>query len=232
MAKDYLEPVEGEPHPELIIPSGDYVPPKKYDEDEEDEYEEEEMEEGVEEEMEEGVEEEMEEGVEEEMEEGVEEEEVAEERPSRTPRKAHFETEEEEEPAFVLNRTIYLKEILDDMPAIHAGEPLKYTIEYPDGTKKACCISEALHIKKKLAFTLEDELDENAEQEGEPDPDANIIARFELDEDETEEVTLICDEDGALILMTKCLFDITISTEIEYEAQKVDYNYDPFCGQH
>lgn len=134
---------------------------------------------------------------------------------------------EEEEYQHVMQKTIAVKEALEDIPIIEAGEPLRYRIKYADGSEKACCISESLHIVKNIKLTLQD----GTESEEGP-LNEEPFAEFEVDIDESDELTLVCDEDGRLLLMTKCLFEIEISTGIEYEVQNVDYNLDPFCGQH
>lgn len=144
---------------------------------------------------------------------------------------------EHDEYSHVMQKTIAVKGALEDLPVLPAGEPMRYTITYPDGTEKACCISESLHIADVVEFTIQDApiMDEEEEEhvEGDDMPvNDEPFVKYNLDVDETDEVTLVCDEDGRLTLMTKCLFEIEISTEIEYEVQNVDYNVDPFCGQH
>ncbi len=237
VAKDFADPLSGEPHPEIVSQTESAnlsraVDKTKAKPQDDEEPEGEEPAEPEEIEGEEPAE--------------VEGEKAAEKQPTKadtsaktpvkpqdgkTPKPRPKESGEEESgPTYVMNRTITVKEILEDIPMIRAGEVLRYKIQYPDGTTKACCISNAMHIRHHLEFCLEDaDSDPNAPKKEE---DRNIIAEFEIDEDTTDELTLVCDQDGRLIVMTKCLFEITIWAEIQYEAQKLDYNYDPFCGLH
>ncbi|WP_372366190.1 hypothetical protein [Candidatus Uabimicrobium sp. HlEnr_7] len=250
--QDYHEPVEGEVVPQIIESISDYRARNVKNDDDEDEYEEDPYQEEPEEEPEEepATEEENNEDVvfdedaedseenpedtddDEEAEDdgileddGVEEEtddEMSEENASS--KSKAIKSEEEFDPQFAVNTSIQLKETLAETTAIHAGAPLNFRVQYPSGETKDCTLSLAVHIRDEYDFKLQ-------EAEGE-DPSDDLVARFEIDESETEEATLICDQDGKLVMTSNCLFDIEIYAEIEYVAQKVNAEFDPFCGTH
>jgi len=142
-------------------------------------------------------------------------------------------------PEMEITQSILVKEPLDDVPVIFTGERLNYTIEYPDGTTKQCCVSHALSIRQNYEFKLgkpEPQEGEEPQEPAEPmDPnmeDPDLIAKFELNEEETDEATFVIDEDHRMIMLTKCLFDIQLYADIQFIQQKADFNLDPFCGQH
>ncbi len=147
--------------------------------------------------------------------------------------------EENPLPEFEITHSILVREPLDDIPVIDAGERMSYTIQYPDGTTKRCCVSKAMSIRRDYEFKL-GKPKPTGEEEPEPEPtettpeaeEEAVIARFELDEETTDEATFIIDEDHRMIMLTKCLFDIQLYADIEFLQQKADYNLDPFCGQH
>ncbi len=139
------------------------------------------------------------------------------------------EEEVDEESLPVLDRTITSQEIFDRRTAIKAGAQLKYIIEYPDGSRYRCAISEPLPIREKYEFYMED-YSENGSFD--PNSDPTLLAKFSLDEEDTDEATLILDERGQLIMLTTALYDIQIWADIEYVPQKMDIHYDPFCGYH
>ncbi len=114
------------------------------------------------------------------------------------------------------NTVIELKEIVDDPIAISQNQHLRFSIQYPDGIEKACTMSGPLHRRDNYEYKVQDQ----------------IVARFKLKEDDIDEANLICDEDGQMGMTTHCLFDPEIYAEIEYIAQKMDVQFDPFCGSH
>lgn len=165
-------------------------------------------------------------GIQEDMEE--ESEEAKETKPKAKPKSPIPAQEDEEMPQvdgqdLALTRTVYLKEVLDDSPIISRGERLLLQINYPDGSKKRCCVSPALTMTDVYEFNIS-----SAQEGAESEP----FAKFEVSPDELEEVTLCLDENQRLIMLTKCLFDIEIYSDIQFVPQKADMNYDPFCGYH
>mgnify|MGYP006300407699 FL=1 len=144
---------------------------------------------------------------------------------------AKQQTENEEKTDLVITHTITSQEIFDRRPVIQAGTPLEYTVEYPDGTKFRCAVSEPLPIRKEYEFHVEPP-SEDGPFDPQSDPDPSMVTRFRIDEEETDEATLICDERGRMILLTSSPYDIQIWADIEYSPQKMDVHYDPFCGHH
>jgi hypothetical protein len=62
-----------------------------------------------------------------------------------------------------------------------------------------------------------------------------LLAHFHLGNeknDKMEELALACDETGKVILLLGITYDIKIWADIDYVPQKIDPQYDPFCGQH
>lgn len=256
--QDFSEPIEGEPIPQIIESIEGYRArnPKEIDEDEEESYEEEnnsenpdDLPEDVEfddEEIDADAEEnadvdaeaeaDADADLEEDTDADAEEDAVSEE--EGTEEKTADEMDDEDadssgskaiqsedfDPQFAINTSIQLKETLAETTVIPAGDVFNFRLQYPGGETKDCILGLAVHIRDEYEFKLK-------EMENE-DPSDEIIARFEMDESETEEATLICDQDGKLIMTRNCLFDIDIYAEIEYVAQKVNAEFDPFCGTH
>ena len=254
-AKSYQEPIEGEPFPNLIA-SGDGSEFKKKaakpkpeevdgeeieDEEMEDEPQDEEMEnEPQDEEMEDDGDEEMEDDGDEEMEDDGDEEQDGdlEEKKSEKPKPvdesrkfAKQRRQEQEGPKLIVTHTITSQEIFDRRPVLQAGTLLEYAIEYPDGSTYKCAISEPLPIRENYEFHIE-QPSEDGPFDPNSEPDPSTVTRFQLDEEETDEATLICDERGHLIMLTSSPYDIQIWADIEYVPQKMDIHYDPFCGHH
>lgn len=238
--QDYHEPVEGEPVPQIIESLSDYRARNVREDDEEDEYNEDPYaaeEETPETEEDQGdvvFDEEGEVDPEDDQildddvvsEEEGQEEHTADEMEDEQPvsKSKAIKSEEEFTPQFAVNTSIQLRETLAETTAIGAGDALNFRVQYPGGETKDCTLSLAVHIRDEYEFKLQ-------EAEGE-DPSEDVVARFKIDESETEEATLICDQDGKLVMTSNCLFDIDIYAEIEYVAQKVNAEFDPFCGTH
>jgi len=126
----------------------------------------------------------------------------------------------------VLTHSITSQEIFDRRPVFQAGTKLEYTIQYPDGKEYRCAISEPLPIRDRYEFHIE------VPGQVEADPDNERVVKFSLNEEETDEATLILDERGHMIMLTSSPYDIQIWADIEYVPQKMDIHYDPFCGHH
>ncbi|HNZ67601.1 MAG TPA: hypothetical protein PKM32_09530, partial [Planctomycetota bacterium] len=62
--------------------------------------------------------------------------------------------------------------------------------------------------------------------------DPSRVLKFQIDEEETDEATLVCDERGRMVMLTCSPYEIKIWADIEYVPQKMDIHYDPFCGHH
>lgn len=239
--KDHVEPVEGEPLPQIVEALQNKKLRKRNQEvvsEEEDTYEEEvnEEENAYEEEVSEEEQREIDDDFdaenpldeeEESLDNNTEQESFdetrSEEEPVKKKSKKTIKSEEDFEPQFMVNSCIQLKETLAETNAIYAEAPLNFRVQYPGGETKDCALSLAVHIRDEYEFKLQEE-DDNTEEE--------IIARFHMDADKTDEATLICDQDGKLIMTPNCLFEIEIYAEIEYVAQKVNSEFDPFCGLH
>ena len=208
--------------------------PQEAEESEEFEEEDDEFEEELEEDAEED--EEGEEELDEEDEDAEEEEEEdagleEDHRKNEAVKFAKQQAEDEENAKLVITHTITSQEIFDRRPVIQAGTPLEYTVEYPDGSKFRCAVSEPLPIRKEYEFHVEPP-SEDGPFDPQSDPDPSMMTRFRIDEEETDEATLICDERGRMILLTSSPYDIQIWADIEYSPQKMDIHYDPFCGHH
>ncbi|WP_372369284.1 hypothetical protein [Candidatus Uabimicrobium sp. HlEnr_7] len=159
-----------------------------------------------------------------------EEVESEEEVPAKRKPRSYREAEEEEGPKYSLAQTVTSQEIFDRRATIVAGQRLQFQVEYPEGTFK-CAISEPLPIREKYEFYVEQPTENGPFDQNQP-VDENTAARFNLDEEETDEATLVCDERGKLRMLTGALYDIEIWADIEYVPQKMDIHYDPFCGHH
>lgn len=151
--------------------------------------------------------------------------------PDEQERLAQQRAKDKELPEMVVTNTITSQEIFDRRPVIQAGTPLEYTIEYPDGSRYKCAISEPLPIRESYEFHIEAPSTE-APFDPTAEPDPSKITKFEISEEDTDEATLICDERGNLVMLTSSPYDIQIWADIEYIPQKMDIHYDPFCGHH
>ena len=96
---------------------------------------------------------------------------------------------------------------------------MKNTLEYPDGTKHRCVISESLPIREMYDFYIE-----GSESQKEP----TLIAHFHLKDEDVEEIAIACDETGKVVLLLSIVYDIKIWADIDYVPQKIDPRYDPF----
>ena len=93
-----------------------------------------------------------------------------------------------------------------------------------NGEKKKCVISKPLAVREMYDFYIEGKSSENKEPQ--------LIAHFHLPDREVDEVHLCCDETGKVILLYSFKYDIRIWGDIDYVPQKIDSQFDPFCGQH
>ena len=234
-ASEYVEPLEeGDSIQELIVPSGSRPMSKKeYQPRGQEEEEEESEEENEEEEEMEDTESENEEEPESEAEEEEEKEEEVQAPVAKPRSRRSIKNHDEDRPRLQMGQTIFVREPLDELPAIKVGEELSYRVEYGEGgASKYCSLSQSLTIREDYEFKVFDTESQEASESMDPNDEGKLVARFQIDDDATDEATFIVDQDGKTIMMTKCLFDIEIYADIEFTAQKVDINFNPFCGQH
>lgn len=124
-----------------------------------------------------------------------------------------------------LTNNITSQELFNRRVVIASNTEMIDTIEYPDGSQYRCALSKPLPIREMYYFYIEN-LEENA------DTEPQLIAHFNLTDEDVDEVTLACDETGRVVLLLSTTYDIKIWADINYLPQKVDIQYDPFCGQH
>jgi len=256
-AKTYEDPVEGESLPQLIARvDGSAMPPRNYDEDdnnynnEEEPQQEEQAEVPADEPLdldndeENPAQEDPENEFKEEAPEEDEFEEEEEEAPAKQAptsiadrqrdEKKRLEEQREKDnevPEMMITQTITSQEIFDRRPVIPANTPLEYIVQYPNGSEYHCALSEPLPIRESYEFHVEDpeETDFSGTVE---ETDPSKVVKFQLDEEETDEATLVCDERGRMVMLTSSPYEIKIWADIEYVPQKMDIHYDPFCGHH
>lgn len=123
----------------------------------------------------------------------------------------------------ILQKAVSSQELFNRRVIIPANTKMVDTIEYPDGSRYRCALSQALPMREMYDFYIENRTEEN---------EPHLLSHFHLDEVEVEEVTLACDETGRVVLLLAKIYDIKIWAEIDYVPQKVDAQYDPFCGEH
>ena len=261
-AKTYEDPIEGGPLPELIArvdgsamaPSTsytdhedyeepedheDYEEPEDHEDHEDEDHEDHEIPEDVENEFDEDAENEFDEDAEEHEEPGQEQEEVAKvAAPSMADRQREEKRKLEEQrakdnkaPELIITHTITSQEIFDRRPVISANTPLEYIVQYPNGEEFKCALSEPLPIRESYEYHVEspDETDFSGTVD---ETDPSRVLKFQIDEEETDEATLVCDERGRMVMLTCSPYVIKIWADIEYVPQKMDIHYDPFCGHH
>ncbi|HON45031.1 MAG TPA: hypothetical protein PLR86_06780, partial [Planctomycetota bacterium] len=261
-AKTYEDPVEGGPLPELIArvdgsamaPSTsytdhedyeepedheDYEEPEDHEDHEDEDHEDHEIPEDVENEFDEDAENEFNEDAEEHEEPEQEQEEVAKvAAPSMADRQREEKRKLEEQrakdnkaPELIITHTITSQEIFDRRPVISANTPLEYIVQYPNGEEFKCALSEPLPIRESYEYHVEspDETDFSGTVD---ETDPSRVLKFQIDEEETDEATLVCDERGRMVMLTCSPYEIKIWADIEYVPQKMDIHYDPFCGHH
>ncbi len=122
-----------------------------------------------------------------------------------------------------LSHSISSQELFNRKVVIAKETEMIDTIEYPDGSRYRCVISPSLPIREIYDFYLE-----ALEEEQEP----GLIGHFHLWEQTPEEAYLACDENGRIILLFSVIYDIKIWADIDYVPQRIDVQYDPFCGLH
>lgn len=122
----------------------------------------------------------------------------------------------------ILMQPITSQELFNRKPVLLAGAKMENTVEYPDGRRYRCILSPSQPIREMYDFYIEDE---SAARK-------SLVAHFYLAQEEVEETALLCDETGRLVLLLSVIYDIKIWADIEYVPQKLDPQYDPFCGQH
>ena len=123
-----------------------------------------------------------------------------------------------------LTHDISSQELFKRKAVLEKGQQMIDTIEYPNGEKKKCVISKPLAVREMYDFYIEGKSGENKEPQ--------LIAHFHLPDREVDEVHLCCDETGKVILLYSFKYDIRIWGDIDYVPQKIDSQFDPFCGQH
>ncbi len=123
----------------------------------------------------------------------------------------------------ILQKAISSQELFNRRIIIPARTKMVDTIQYPDGSRYRCALSQSLPIREMYDVYLEDE---------NPISEPQLISHFHLDEVDAEEITLACDETGRVVLLLAKMYDIKIWADIDYVPQKVDSQYDPFCGEH
>lgn len=133
--------------------------------------------------------------------------------------------EEDDYGYIVLHNNISTQELFNRRTILAKGTKMVDTIEYPDGTKQRCVISEPLPIRELYDFYIEGI--ENAVC-----PEPALISHFYLGDTNAEEVSFSCDETGRVLLLLSTVYDIKIWADIDYVPQKVESQFDPFCGQH
>jgi hypothetical protein len=133
--------------------------------------------------------------------------------------------EEDDYGYIVLHNNISTQELFNRRTILPKGTKMVDTIEYPDGTKQRCVISEPLPIRELYDFYIEGI--ENAVC-----PEPALISHFYLGDTSAEEVSFSCDETGRVLLLLSTVYDIKIWADIDYVPQKVESQFDPFCGQH
>ncbi|HRU50820.1 MAG TPA: hypothetical protein P5543_01345 [Planctomycetota bacterium] len=133
--------------------------------------------------------------------------------------------EEDEYGYVIIRKNISNQELFNRRNILLEGTRMIDTIEYPDGTKQRCVLSEPLPIREMYDFYIE-----NLENTSNKEP--ALISHFYLSNENVEEVSLACDETGRILLLLSTVYDIKIWADIDYVPQKVDSQFDPFCGQH
>jgi hypothetical protein len=123
----------------------------------------------------------------------------------------------------VLTHAISSQELFNRREVLLPNIEMIDTLEYPGGIRRRCLVSDSLPIREMYDFYIE-----GLSAEVQP----QLIGHFHIAPDEVEEVRLACDETGAMVLLLSTVYDIKIWADIDYVPQKVDAQYDPFCGQH
>jgi hypothetical protein len=123
----------------------------------------------------------------------------------------------------VLRYDITSQELFNRKPALKADTVMENTIQYPDGSRYRCAVSAPLPVREIYDFYVES---------GDTAAPYPILAHFYLANEEPEELALACDETGRIVLLFSIIYDIKIWADIDYVPQKIDPQYDPFCGQH
>lgn len=124
----------------------------------------------------------------------------------------------------VLRYDITSQELFNRKPVLKANTVMENTIQYADGSRYRCVVSSPLPAREIYDFYVE-----GSENPALPYP---ILAHFYLANEEPEELALVCDETGRIVLLFSIVYDIKIWADIDYVPQKIDPQYDPFCGQH
>lgn len=173
--------------------------------------------------------------------------EVLDEKESKAKADEEFFHDEEDGPVsqrLEMGRSILVEEVLDDVPTINQGEQVSYNVSYGDSAVHKCIVSPSLSIRSDYIFKLAEPIQNNEEDvedsrvadipsnSDSEDNDQNVFAKFVLDANNIEEATLLCDENNKCIMLTKCLFNIEIWEDIQFNPPKADINSDPFCGCH
>jgi len=123
----------------------------------------------------------------------------------------------------IFQKAVSSQELFNRRVIIPAHSFMVDTIQYPDGTRYRCALSQSLPVREMYDFYTEEEIEGNSPQ---------LISHFHLGDVEAEEVTLACDETGRVVLLLAKVYDIKIWADIDYVPQKMDSQYDPFCGEH
>lgn len=133
--------------------------------------------------------------------------------------------EENNKGMVILKNSISSQELFQRKVFLPANTAMVDTIQYPDGSRYRCALSESLPIREMYDFYIEGL---SASSYKEP----KLISHFGIENNNNEEMVLACDETGRVVLLLSCIYDIKIWADIDYQPQKVDAQYDPFCGQH
>ncbi len=133
--------------------------------------------------------------------------------------------EENSKGMVVLKNSISSQELFQRKIFLPANTMMTDTIQYPDGSRYRCALSESLPIREMYDFYIENLPDALYKE-------PKLISHFCIENNDNEEIILACDETGRVVLLLSCVYDIKIWADIDYQPQKVDAQYDPFCGQH